>query len=78
LVNAAYSSENDVLKWPWTPLDAFAFVESLVGRTKNVEQFIVNRFYNVRCEEQHPFVDQQTYLPKADKAVHGDRAGSGR
>ncbi|TAX42648.1 hypothetical protein ELH99_35995 (plasmid) [Rhizobium leguminosarum] len=46
LVNAADSSENDVLKRPWTPLDAFAFVESLGGRTKNVEQFIVNRFHN--------------------------------
>ncbi|NKK99783.1 hypothetical protein GFL69_24135 [Rhizobium leguminosarum bv. viciae] len=46
LVNAADGSEDDVLKRPWTPLDAFAFVESLGGRTKNVEQFIVNRFHS--------------------------------
>ncbi|WP_165504669.1 hypothetical protein, partial [Rhizobium leguminosarum] len=31
---------------PWTPLDAFAFVESLGGRTKNVGQFIVDRFHS--------------------------------
>ncbi|MBX5230269.1 hypothetical protein HJC06_28295 [Rhizobium sp. NLR9b] len=46
LVNAADGPENDVLKRPWTPLDAFAFVESLGGRTKNVEQFIVDRFHS--------------------------------
>ncbi|NNG73215.1 hypothetical protein HLI18_25800 [Rhizobium laguerreae] len=46
LVNDANGSEVDVLKRPWTPLDAFAFVESLGGRTKNVEQFIINRFHS--------------------------------
>ncbi|TBY54168.1 hypothetical protein E0H46_37690 [Rhizobium leguminosarum bv. viciae] len=46
LITAADGSEEDVLKRPWTPLDAFAFVESLGGRTKNVEQFIVDRFHS--------------------------------
>ncbi|MCA2411429.1 hypothetical protein E0H53_33480 [Rhizobium leguminosarum bv. viciae] len=46
LITAADGSEEDVLKRPWTPLGAFAFVESLGGRTKNVEQFIVSRFHS--------------------------------
>ncbi|QKK28025.1 hypothetical protein FFM81_031630 (plasmid) [Rhizobium hidalgonense] len=46
LITAADGSEEDVLTRPWTLIDAFAFVESLGGRTKNVEKFIVNRFHS--------------------------------
>lgn len=38
--------ETAVLKEPWARLDAFAFVESLGGRTENIERFIVKRFHS--------------------------------
>jgi|GEM_PF-860565 len=48
LVNVAgLSLESDVLKMPWARLDAFAFVESLGGRTENIERFIIHRFHTV-------------------------------
>ncbi|CDZ40236.1 Hypothetical protein NGAL_HAMBI1145_52910 [Neorhizobium galegae bv. officinalis] len=43
---AGFSPESDVLNKPWARLDAFAFVESLGGRTENVERFVVNRFHS--------------------------------
>lgn len=43
---AGHSLEDVVLIKPWGRLDAFAFVESLGGRTENIERFIVNRFHS--------------------------------
>lgn len=44
---AGLSPESDILKKPWARLGAFAFVESLGGRTENIERCIVGRFHNV-------------------------------
>lgn len=35
-----------MLRKPWARLGAFAFVESLGGRTENIERFLVGRFHN--------------------------------
>ncbi len=43
---AGLSAENDVLDKPWAPLGVFAFIESLAGRTENIERFLVDRFHN--------------------------------
>lgn len=43
---AGLSDESDTLTRPWARLDAFAFVESLGGRTENIERFLVGRFQN--------------------------------
>ncbi|MDR6819798.1 hypothetical protein J2X76_004995 [Neorhizobium sp. 2083] len=40
------SADSDDLKTPWARLGAFAFVESLGGRTENMERFVVGRFHN--------------------------------
>jgi len=41
------SAENNILAKPPASLDAFAFVETLSGRTKNIERFVVNRFHSM-------------------------------
>lgn len=43
---AGHLLEDYVSIKPWGRLDAFAFVESLGGRTENIERFIVNRFHS--------------------------------
>ncbi len=42
---AGLSAESDV-KQAWTRFGAFAFVESLGGRTDNIERFLLGRFHN--------------------------------
>lgn len=44
--DAGLPAESDVLKKPWARLGAFAFVESLGGRTENIERFLEGRFRN--------------------------------
>ncbi|WP_234819289.1 hypothetical protein [Sinorhizobium meliloti] len=39
--------DGDLLKAPWVSLDSFAFVESLAGRTENVQRFIANRYHSI-------------------------------
>jgi hypothetical protein len=43
--NAGLSAESNSLKKPWARLGAFAFVETLGGRTENIERFLVSRFH---------------------------------
>lgn len=43
---AGLSAENDALTKPWVRLGGFAFVESLGGRTENIERFLLGRFQN--------------------------------
>lgn len=47
LMSDALSVEVDVLKEPSAQLGTFAFVESLCGRTENIERFILDRFHSV-------------------------------
>nr|WP_304655477.1 hypothetical protein [Neorhizobium galegae] len=43
--DAGLSAESDDLKNAWALLGAFAFVESIGGRTQNIERFLVGRFH---------------------------------
>lgn len=46
LVNdAGFRPDDDLLSRPWRKLDGYALVESLGGRTQNIERFIVDRFH---------------------------------
>ncbi|MFC0808929.1 hypothetical protein ACFHWW_26400 [Ensifer sp. P24N7] len=42
-----FDLDGDVLKAPWGPLNAFAFVESIAGRTENIARFIVHRYHSM-------------------------------
>lgn len=44
---ASFDLDDSVLKSPWSQLDSFAFVESVAGRSENVERFIVNRYHSL-------------------------------
>lgn len=44
--DAGFQPESDILTKRWRRLDAFALVESLGGRTQNIERFIVERFHS--------------------------------
>lgn len=43
---AGVLTESDDLNKPWARLGAFAFLESLGGRTENIKRFVVDRFHN--------------------------------
>ncbi|TAZ44224.1 hypothetical protein ELH75_36915 [Rhizobium leguminosarum] len=44
--DAGFAPESDILMKPWGRLHAFALVESLAGRTEDIERSIVNRFHS--------------------------------
>ncbi len=44
--DAAPLHAGEILKQQRTPLDGFAYVETLGGRTENIERYLVNRFHN--------------------------------
>ncbi|MFA1676876.1 hypothetical protein ACDY97_30155 [Rhizobium mongolense] len=44
---ASFDLDSDNLKSPWGKLESFAFVESVAGRTENVERFIANRYHSM-------------------------------
>lgn len=47
LVGAAgVLADSDELNKPWARFGAFAFLESLGGRTENIKRFVVDRFHN--------------------------------
>ena len=53
---AELSTKSDALTKPWARLGAFAYIESLGGRTENIERFLTDRFQNTFATESGQLV----------------------